>query len=174
MDLRREAECARDLVAEAGDLARSMQSGVTARDKGGGEGPVTEADLQAEKILLAGILRHFPEDAIVSEETLNAGVPAGRERIWCIDPIDGTREYVDGLPEYACMVGLLVGGLPAAGAISLPGEGRVLWGWSGGGAFLDGTPTTLAPSRIPRRITNHAITTSAEPASQPATASRSP
>ncbi len=143
MDLRREAECARDLVAEAGKAAKSMQRGVRRRDKGGGLGPVTEADLACERLILEGLRRAFPDDAIVSEETLNGGVPGGARRVWCVDPIDGTREYADGLPEYACMIGLLVDGAPCAGALSLPADGTHFWGWGGGGVFQDGAQVSL-------------------------------
>ncbi len=143
MNLQREAECARDLVAEAGKVAKSMQRGVLRRDKGGGLGPVTEADLACERVILAGLRKAFPDDAIVSEETLNGGVPGGATRVWCVDPIDGTREYADGLPEYACMIGLLVDGAPAAGALSLPADGTLFWGSLGGGVRMDGAPVTL-------------------------------
>jgi len=151
MDLRREAEIARDLVAEAGRVAKSMQATATGRDKGGGLGPVTEADLACERVILEGLGREFPGDAIVSEETRNGGAPGGARRIWCVDPIDGTREYADGLPEYACMIGLLVDGAPAAGALSLPADGTLFWGWRGGGVWMDGARVTLPRLTDPSR-----------------------
>ena len=140
--LRRAAEIARDLVRQAGVLVAEMQDGVEVRDKGGSLGPVTDADLAAEKILLAGIRAAFPDDAILSEES-HAEVDVAARRIWCIDPIDGTREYAKGLGEYACQAGLLIDGEPAAGALGIPAEGRVFWGWRGGGVFLDDQPIEM-------------------------------
>ena len=142
MELRHAAETARDLVREAAGLAARLQGTVTARDKGGGLGPVTEADLAVEALLLAGLQLAFPETPILSEETLQeVDLPA--DDLWCVDPIDGTREYAKGLAEYAIQVGLIRGGVPAAGAIALPGIGTY-WGWQGGGCYLDGDPVRLA------------------------------
>ena len=83
---------------------------------------------------MAALRTRFPRDEILSEESppdLDLDAP----RIWCVDPLDGTKEYVLGLPEYAVMAGLLVDKQPAAGAFALPAHGAVFWGWRGGGAF---------------------------------------
>lgn len=146
------AERARDLVREAGALVRAMQEGIRPRDKGAGKGPVTEADLASERLLLEGLERAFPGDGIVSEETRHGPPPAAR-RIWCVDPLDGTREYSDGLAEYAVMAGLLEDGQPAAGAFALPALDVVLWGWRGGGAFANDSPVRLAPVADPSQAT---------------------
>jgi len=143
MDLRRAAERARELATEAGALARGLQGRVEARDKGRGLGPVTDADLGAERLILDGLRRSDPAAAILSEETQQS-VPRDAPEVWCVDPIDGTREYSEGRADYAVMVGLLRGGRPVAGAVALPGEGHVFWGWDGGGAFVDGEPIRLA------------------------------
>ena len=136
------AECARDLVREAVLVVRAMQGNVDVRDKGGDEGPVTDADLAAEKILVEGLRRRFPDDAILSEEA-EQSIDRAAPRLWCVDPLDGTREYVEGLDEYAVMAGLLVDGAPAVGAVALP-DGSVFWGWVGGGVFRDDEPLTVA------------------------------
>ncbi|MHC4160969.1 MAG: 3'(2'),5'-bisphosphate nucleotidase CysQ family protein [Planctomycetota bacterium] len=142
MELRQAAETARDLVREAAELAARLQGSVTARDKGGGRGPVTEADLAVEALLLAGLQSAFPNTPVLSEETRQqVDLPASD--LWCVDPIDGTREYAKGLAEYAIQVGLIREGVPAAGALALPGIGAVYWGWQGGGCYLDGDPVRL-------------------------------
>lgn len=125
----REAETARDLARDGASLAARLQGRVAVRDKAGGRGPVTEADLAVEKLLLDGLAAAFPEDAVLSEETrTHVDLPA--RRLWCVDPIDGTREYVDGIHEYAVHVGLLEDGAPVAGAVALPG--CLIWGGRGG------------------------------------------
>jgi len=150
--LRLAAERARNLVEEAGALVLKMQDTVTATEKGGDQGIVTEADLAAEELLLAGLREHFPGDAILSEETCPT-VDATSKRIWCVDPIDGTQEYADGLGEYAVMVGLLEDGVPVAVAFAIPSEELVLWGWRGGGAFADSEPLELAALDNPSAAT---------------------
>jgi len=110
-------------------LAMRLQGKVKVRDKGGGNGPVTEADLAVEKLLLAGLRATFPDDPVLSEET-ETRVDLPVRRLWCVDPIDGTREYVDGRDEYAVHVGLLEEGVPVAGALGL--RGCLIWGGRGG------------------------------------------
>lgn len=136
------AEFARDLVARAAPVAHAMQGKVSHREKGGGDGPVSEADYAIERILLDGLRERFPLDPVLSEESAppeHVHVP----RLWCIDPLDGTREYLQGLPEYAVMVGLLLEGRPAVGAMALPGTGEVFWGGEGIGAWRGADPLAL-------------------------------
>jgi 3'-phosphoadenosine 5'-phosphosulfate (PAPS) 3'-phosphatase len=144
VELRLLAETARDLVQQAGELAKRLQGSVTARDKGGGRGPVTDADLAVEALLLAGLHDAFPETPVLSEETRQQVELPARD-LWCVDPIDGTREYVKGLAEYAVQVGLIRGGIPAVGALALPGLDAVFWGWQGGGCYFNGDPLRLEP-----------------------------
>jgi 3'(2'), 5'-bisphosphate nucleotidase len=142
--LQQAAEVARDLVREAGRIVHAMQGTVDVRDKGGSLGPVTDADLAAERIVLEGLRASFPADPILSEESPER--PASVDgRLWCVDPLDGTREYVKGLHEYAVMAGLLVDGHPAAGALCVPGENLMFWGWEGGGVFNDDGSVAMAP-----------------------------
>lgn len=137
MDFQREAEIARDLALAAGNLALDLQGRVAVREKAGGEGPVTEADLAVETLLIEGLERAFPGAIIVSEET--RALAAAAPLVWCLDPIDGTREYASGRGEFAVQVGLLHEGEPVAGAIVLPAARAAYWGWRGGGAHsLDG------------------------------------
>ena len=149
--VRAEAEAARDLAREGARLAADLCGKVAVRDKGGGLGPVTEADLRVEKLLLDGLARAYPGDPVLAEETARqVALPA--PRLWCVDPIDGTFEYAQAIPEWAVQVGIVVDGEPAAGAIGLP-TGAVIWGWRGGGAFVDGTRVDLEPLDDPAAAT---------------------
>ena len=132
--LKEAAEAARDLVEAGARVALDYRDRITPREKEDGTGLVTEADRALDDQIVAALRARFPQDEILSEESppdLDLTAP----RIWCVDPLDGTREYVEGLPEYAVMAGLLVDKQPAAGAFSLPDRGVVFWGWRGGGAF---------------------------------------
>ena len=70
----------------------------------GGFDPVTEADQSAEAAIRALIEKHFPEHGILGEEHGNVGLD--REYVWVIDPIDGTRAFISGLPVWGTLIGL--------------------------------------------------------------------
>lgn len=110
------------------------------RDKGGDRGPLTELDLAMDRELSARLLDAFPDDAWLSEESPER--PGGR-RIWIVDPIDGTREVVAGIPEWAVSVGLWQDGRPLCGWIYNPPENCLWWGGPGLGCFEDGKAVSV-------------------------------
>jgi len=144
--LREAAEAARELAREGARVALEHAGKVTARDKGGNLGPVTEADYAIERVVVAGLRARFPRDPILSEESPD-GVDLRARRLWCVDPLDGTREFLERLPGPSVMVGLLLDGEPVAGAIAVPGPGWLFWGHRGGGAHAEiggaGVPVAL-------------------------------
>jgi histidinol-phosphatase len=95
--------------------------------------PVSQADREVEEELRERIGQMFPDDAIVGEEY---GRTAGAERSWIIDPIDGTKNYVRGVPVWATLIGLRVGDAVTLGVVSAPALGRRWWAESGGGAWV--------------------------------------
>ena len=98
--------------------------------------PVTEADREVERVLRERLARERPGDAIVGEEYgASAGGDAARR--WIIDPIDGTKNYVRGIPVYATLIALEVDGAGSVGVVSAPALGRRWWASRGHGAFLD-------------------------------------
>jgi len=100
-------------------IAAEMERGLIADNKAvGGFDPVTEADRAAERALRAAIERRFPGHGIWGEEY---GIARPEAEIrWSLDPVDGTRALVCGLPSWAVLVGLLEGGQHVAGMIDLP------------------------------------------------------
>ncbi len=138
------ARTARALAHEAAILAANMQAGITAREKDGNLGPVTAADVAVETLILRRLEEAFPNDGILSEETRLSSID-GSGTLWCVDPIDGTREYVQQLPEYAVQIGVIHRGQPMAGAVALPAHGIVYWGWRGGGAWRNDVPLSIPP-----------------------------
>jgi len=125
------------LLAEAGTLAlRWFRAPVRIDDKGGARGydPVTEADRAVETLLRTGLTAHFPAHAITGEEHGSSG-PANARARWIIDPIDGTRAFVSGIPEWGILVGLLVDGQPAAGWAHIPYLGETFAAVGGQGWF---------------------------------------
>jgi histidinol-phosphatase len=111
--------------------------------------PVTEADRGVEKELRRLIEAQRPGDVVVGEEF---GSEEGRWR-WIIDPIDGTKNYVRGVPVWATLVALEADGEVVVGVASAPALGRRWWARRGGGAFVTGPgqpATPLAVSRVAR------------------------
>ncbi|HLT66392.1 MAG TPA: inositol monophosphatase family protein [Microbacterium sp.] len=95
---------------------------------------VTEADLAAERAIRALIEAERPGDAVFGEEY---GATEG-ERRWIIDPIDGTANFLRGVPAWGTMIALEIGGVISAGVVSMPAMGRRWWAANGLGAFTDG------------------------------------
>ncbi len=109
------------LVVEAGEIAlRSFRTAVAATDKGGSQGydPVTEADRATEAFLRAELTARFPDHRVVGEEQGVTGPGGGP--CWLIDPIDGTKAYVTGVPAWGVLVGLVVDDRPVAGWVRQP------------------------------------------------------
>ena len=149
------AQFARELASAAGRIARAMQTGIEAREKEDGSGPVTAADLAAEKCILDGLRERYPDDPIISEESGTTGKP-GRGFVWCVDPLDGTREFSQGRDDFAVMVGLLFDGEPVAGAVGLPAEDKAVWGAIGEGAFIEDDAVAVEPvARVADAILIH-------------------
>ncbi len=103
--------------------------------KSGGD-PVTEADLAVNEALAAFL--PAGEDGWLSEETADDPKRLDAHRVWVVDPVDGTKEFVMGIPEWCVSIGLVEGGEAVAGAISNPAAGHRIVGTLGDGVFLNG------------------------------------
>jgi histidinol-phosphatase len=95
--------------------------------------PVTDADEAVEADLRAFLSRERPDDAVLGEEY--GGTAAFHGRQWVIDPIDGTKNFVRGVPVWASLIALLEDGVPVVGVVSAPALNRRWWAGSGLGAF---------------------------------------
>ncbi|MGO9752354.1 MAG: inositol monophosphatase family protein [Solirubrobacteraceae bacterium] len=98
--------------------------------------PVTESDRAVELSLRERIAVVSPDDAVIGEEFGSSG--DGHSRSWIIDPIDGTKSYVRGVPTWSTLIGLQVDGEITTGVVSMPALGRRWWASAGAGAFADG------------------------------------
>ena len=106
-------------LADAARLVTLGERGRAAEDKGGGAyDPVTAADIGAERAMRALIESEFPEHGIAGEELADK-IGAGRF-VWSLDPIDGTRAYICGLPSWTTLIALLEDGVPILGLIDAP------------------------------------------------------
>jgi len=98
---------------------------IASRKKAGGD-PVTEAD----ELVDAEMKRILPDpgEGWLSEESVDSADRLGKSRVWIVDPIDGTREFVDGIPEWCVSIGLIEDGRPVAGGIHNPAAGERITG----------------------------------------------
>lgn len=121
----------------------------TVTEKANDKGPLTEADLAANDILCTHIQEAFPEDSILSEETTDNPSRLKNSRCWIIDPLDGTREFTLGIPEFAVSIGLVIDGAPAVGVVYNPITEECVSAIVGVGTFLNGENVqTTTRSRI--------------------------
>lgn len=138
-----------DLLVEAaqsaGDIAaRFFRADVKTWDKGDGQGPVTEADLAVNAHLQAIFEAKRPDYGWMSEESdpLNDTRRLGAEATLIIDPIDGTRAFIDGQLGFATAIAVVRAGQPVAAVVHLPIKDLTYSAVLGGGAFLNGAPIT--------------------------------
>lgn len=134
----RELYAALSWVYATDQVARAHE-GMEADTKADGT-PVTEGDRAVEAALREHIGRAFPDDAIIGEE--QGGEPG--DRVWIIDPIDGTKNYLANIPVYATLIAFEVGGKTEAAVISAPALNARWWAIRGGGAFRDGVPIAVS------------------------------
>lgn len=118
---------------------------IKAATKVGGD-PLTEADLAVDDVLrrtlpLAG-------EGWLSEETVDDLSRLGRHRVWIVDPIDGTKEFVEGIPEWCVSIGLIVDGTPVAGGVLNPASGERIVGGVGHGITYEGRRLAVSAATL--------------------------
>ncbi len=110
------------------------------------QSPVTSADLAVNQILRDSLSAAFPDDGWLSEETPDTSDRLSKKRVWIVDPIDGTRAFVRGLPEFCLSVALVENGLPTVAAIFNPSTGEFFSAIRGLGMRVDRRPEAAQPS----------------------------
>lgn len=127
-----------DALAEGGSILSGYTPGdIEAQKKAAGD-PVTEADLAVDSVLKNILPR--PGEGWLSEETRDDEHRLECERVWIVDPLDGTREFVLGLPEFCISIALVENGQAVAGGIFNPASGEKIVGSKETGVTLNGTP----------------------------------
>ena len=107
--------------------------------------PVTEADERAEALILPALARLAPDIPAVSEEEAAAGrIPAVGERFWLVDPLDGTKEFINRNGEFTVNIALVEHGRPVLGVVFAPALDRLFAGAAGLGAFVEDKGQALA------------------------------
>jgi histidinol-phosphatase len=139
-----ELERAVEIAKEAGSLSLEWFSskGLEASTKPDGT-PVTRADVEVERLLRSRLAESFPHDGILGEE---AGISSQGQsgRNWIVDPIDGTKAFMRGVPLYSVLVALVENGEATLGVIHMPALGQTCWAGKGLGCFYEGARATVS------------------------------
>lgn len=137
MSFEKEVEAAIQAARAAGTTILELYGHVAAEMKGVGD-PVTEADRRANAQIVRALRTAFPDDGIVAEESKDdPSVRTRAGRVWFVDPLDGTKEFLAHNGEFSVMVGLAVDGVAKVGAVYRP-VGDVCWSATPEGALRDG------------------------------------
>jgi myo-inositol-1(or 4)-monophosphatase len=148
MAYERELEIALDAAREAGRiLLHHYERGTEAWEKAE-DNPLTIADLESDRAIAARLRAAFPDDPVLSEETVSDPGRVGRSRVWIVDPMDGTKEFTRRIPEFCVSIALAVEGVPVVGVIRNPAADATVWAARGGGCFRDGRRVRV--SRVTR------------------------
>ncbi len=136
-------DLARSIAIEAGDLLLAERAALSARPevvetKSSPTDVVTALDRAAEDLIQARIAENRPDDAILGEE--GGDTPGAGDARWVVDPIDGTVNFLYGLPAWSVSIGVEVDGAIVAGVVNVPPMGEVFTAVRGGGAFLNDRP----------------------------------
>jgi len=133
----------REALRAAAEAIRPFTPGAVDFDEKSSRGdPVTAADLAADDVLRE-ILPSAGEGWL-SEETADSPERLRYSRVWVVDPLDGTREFVDGIPEWCISIGLVEDGVPVAGGILSPTTDQMVLGSAGTGVTMNGKPIRAA------------------------------
>ena len=146
-----EIEIASRLAREAGALIMRYRDGDLKVELKEGDEPVTIADRRSSDLIVAGLKRHFPDDVIISEENADNLRRLEARRVWYIDPIDGTKDFIRGEDGFCVMVGLVIDRRPVVGVVYAPATDRLFTGSVGEGAYV------LAGDAEPVRVTTSTI-----------------
>ncbi len=145
-DLARFRDAAVDVARMAGaraDVWFRKRAELHVEEKGA-QDYVSEADRKTEELIVEELQKRFPGHAFFGEEGAKT-TPALGQPVWVIDPIDGTFNFLRGLPLYAVSIGLVVDGAPVVGVIHLSQQDEMYAAAAGAGATLDGVP--IVPAR---------------------------
>ena len=137
-----------DAARSAGDIARGyFNASPEVWEKSGGQGPVTKADLHVNRQLEADLQTARPDYGWLSEETEDGDVRQSTDRQFIVDPIDGTRSFIEGSKDWAHSIAIAENGIVTSAVIYLPMRDTLYAATSGGGATLNGVPITANEDR---------------------------
>ncbi len=139
-----ELNIAKDAAFEAGSIIMSYyNTDYEIKDKGY-HNPVTTADHAADTLLKKTLMAARPDYGWLSEETVDSPARLSKERVWVVDPLDGTKEFIEGVPNFVVSVALVENGYPVVGVLYNPVTKEMFTAAKSEGAFLNDDPILCA------------------------------
>jgi len=135
-----EIETAERAAREAGSIIMALFKGQYDVQEKSKNNPVTSADLAANRRIRDIIHGRFPQDGWLSEEDKDSSERLRASRVWVVDPIDGTKEFIEGVPQFAVSIGFVVDGRPQVAVVFNPAQDHFYQAAAGQGATLNGQP----------------------------------
>jgi len=147
--VKKELDVAVAAAREAGEIIRSLYGhGIAVVEKHDrADSPLTAADTRANDVLHRRIACAFPDDGWLSEESRDDAARLSKRRVWIVDPLDGTREFVREVPELAVCVGLVEDGIPVVGVTYNPITEELFAAAKGEAATRNGAPIHVTAAR---------------------------
>jgi myo-inositol-1(or 4)-monophosphatase len=139
MSYQRELDVALAAARAAGKIVLRYYHSDTGHWEKSKDNPLTLADLESDRVIGEHLRAAFPKDAILSEETVDDPSRLANDRVWIVDPVDGTKEFTKRIPEFGVSIALTVRGEPVVGVILNPAAATTVWASCGDGCFRDGT-----------------------------------
>jgi len=144
--MKNELKSAIDAARGAGSIIMQYyKSKYEIRDKSY-HNPVTTADHAADTYLKETLTKEYPEYGWLSEETLDSAERLDKYRTWVVDPLDGTKEFIEGVDHFVVSVGLVENGEPIVGVLYNPASKEIFTASKGMGAYLDGNKLSCSTS----------------------------
>ncbi len=147
-DFKRELTLAKKAARVAGEILRGhwRRGGYHIGSKGV-DNPVTAADLEADRALKKLLHEPFPEYGWLSEETVDNDARLECRRVWIVDPLDGTKEFINGIPEFSVAIALVEDGVPVLGVTYNPIKREMYWAARGTGCHLNSRRVRVTRTR---------------------------
>lgn len=135
-----ELDAAEQAARDAGAAIMTMFRGKYDVHEKSKNNPVTTADIEANRIIRERVANTFPNDGWLSEEDADSERRLALSRVWVVDPIDGTKEFIEGVPQFAISIGFVVDGVVQAAVVYNPAQEEFFTGATGRGAYLNDNP----------------------------------
>lgn len=145
--LDRELSIAADAARAAGAVIRRWYDGDYTVTEKSNDSPVTEADTEANQVIHAAIEAAFPDDGWLSEETKDSPERLAKRRVWIVDPLDGTKEFIKHIPEFCVCIALVEDGTPVLGVSYNPVTEELFTGTAADGVRLNGATVSVSNLR---------------------------
>jgi 3'(2'), 5'-bisphosphate nucleotidase len=136
-EFERELRVVVELARRAGEAALGFYGGpLRVEHKEEFDEPVTQADRAVNELIVRHLRESFPKDGVLAEESVDTDERLSRERVWMVDPLDGTKGFIAGTGDFAVQIGLAVAGRAVLGVLYAPATDVLYWAASGHGAWV--------------------------------------